>query len=96
MTVPPLSARRSLELFEQRAERAGHSINGPEQVGLAQQICEHTYGHPLFIPLAAARTFYEPLRRILEQLSGESGDRRMRWQHGPRLGSEERHAASGM
>jgi DNA-binding CsgD family transcriptional regulator len=37
--------------------------------------------------------FYEPLPMILEQLSGESDDRRMRWRPGPRLGSEGRHRA---
>jgi DNA-binding CsgD family transcriptional regulator len=37
--------------------------------------------------------FYEPLPKILEQLSGESDDVRMRWRHGPRAGSEDRHRA---
>ena len=32
---------------------------------------------------------------ILEQLSGESDDMRMRWRHGPRVGSEGRHRAIG-
>jgi DNA-binding CsgD family transcriptional regulator len=95
VTVPPLSATQSLELFCQRAELAGHSITEPEQVALAKQICEHLHGHPLCIRLAAARMFHEPLPMILEQLSGESGDMRMRWRHGPRVGSEGRHRAIG-
>jgi predicted ATPase/DNA-binding CsgD family transcriptional regulator len=93
VTVPPLSARQSLELFQHRAELAGHPVTEPAEVAVAQQICAHMHGHPLFIWLAAARTFYEPLPMILEQLSGEPGDRRMRWRHGPRAGSEDRHRA---
>jgi predicted ATPase/DNA-binding CsgD family transcriptional regulator len=93
--VPPLSGKQSLELFRQRAELAEHSITEPGQVGLAKQICRHMHGHPLCIRLAAARMFYEPLPMILEQLSGESDDKRMRWRHGPRAGSEGRHRAIG-
>jgi predicted ATPase/DNA-binding CsgD family transcriptional regulator len=93
--VPPLSGTQSLKLFRQRAELAGHPISEPHQVTLAQQICGHMHGHPLCIRLAAARMFYEPLRMILEQLSGESDDMRMQWRHGPRLGSEGRHHAIG-
>jgi predicted ATPase/DNA-binding CsgD family transcriptional regulator len=89
--VPPLSAKQSLELFRQRAELAGHPIAEPDQVALAEQVCGHMHGHPLCIRLAAARMFYEPLLMILEQLSGESDDMRMRWRHGPRAGSEGRH-----
>jgi predicted ATPase/DNA-binding CsgD family transcriptional regulator len=95
VTVPPLSAKRSLELFGQRAELAGHPVAGSEQVKLAQQICGHMHGHPLCIRLAAARMFYEPLPIILKQLSGESDDARMRWRHGPQVGSEGRHRAIG-
>jgi predicted ATPase/DNA-binding CsgD family transcriptional regulator len=91
VTVAPLSGKQSLELFRQRAELAGHPISGPGQVGLAEQICRHMHGHPLFIRLAAARMFYEPLPMILAQLSGESEDGRLRWRHGPRAGSEQRH-----
>jgi predicted ATPase/DNA-binding CsgD family transcriptional regulator len=93
--VPPLSGTQSLKLFRQRAELAGHMITEPRQVKLAQQICRHMHGHPLCIRLAAARMFYEPLPMILEQLSGESDDMRMRWHHGPRVGSEGRHRAIG-
>jgi predicted ATPase/DNA-binding CsgD family transcriptional regulator len=89
--VPPLSAKDSLELFRQRAELAGHPITEPGQVKLAKQICRHMHGNPLYVRLAAARMFYEPLPMILEQLTGESDDVRMRWRHGPRAGSEGRH-----
>jgi predicted ATPase/DNA-binding CsgD family transcriptional regulator len=95
VTVPPLSAKQSLELFRQRAVLAGHAITGSGQVALAEQVCGHMHGHPLCIRLAAARMFYEPLPMILEQLSGESDDMRMRWRHGPRVGSESRHHAIG-
>jgi predicted ATPase/DNA-binding CsgD family transcriptional regulator len=93
--VPPLSATQSLGLFRQRAELAGHLITEPGQVALAEQVCGRMHGHPLCIRLAAARMFYEPLPMILEQLSGESDDRRMQWRHGPRVGSEGRHRAIG-
>jgi DNA-binding CsgD family transcriptional regulator len=95
VSVPPLSGKQSLELFRQRAELAEHPISEPGQVALAQQICGHMHGNPLCIRLAAARMFYEPLPMILEQLSGESGDMRMRWRHGPRVGSEGRHRGIG-
>jgi len=95
VTVPPLSATQSLELFRQRAELAGHPVTEPGQIQLAEQICGHMHGHPLYVRLAAARTFYEPLPVILEQLTGESDDVRMRWRHGPRVGSEGRHRAIG-
>ena len=91
VTVPPLSATGSLELFLHRAELAGWPITEPGHVELAKQICQHMHGHPLCIRLAAARMFYEPLAMILEQLTGESDDARMRWRHGPRVGSEGRH-----
>jgi DNA-binding CsgD family transcriptional regulator len=91
VTVPPLSATQSLELFRQRAELADHPITEPDQIALAEQICRHMHGNPLCIRLAAARMFYEPLPMILEQLSGESGDARMQWRHGPQAGSEDRH-----
>jgi DNA-binding CsgD family transcriptional regulator len=90
-----LSAAQSLELFRQRAELAGHRITESGQIALAEEICRHMHGHPLCIRLAAARMFYEPLSMILEQLSGESDDMRMRWRHGPRAGSEGRHRTIG-
>ena len=95
VTVPPLSAKDSLELFCQRAELAGHPVSEPGQVALAEQICRHMHGHPLYVRLAAARMFYEPLPMILEQLTGDSDDVRMRWRHGPRAGSEGRHRGIG-
>jgi predicted ATPase/DNA-binding CsgD family transcriptional regulator len=95
LTVPPLSGTQSLELFRQRAELAGQPITESGQVALAEKVCGHMHGHPLCIRLAAARMFYEPLPMILKQLSGESDDMRMRWRHGPRVGSEGRHRAIG-
>jgi predicted ATPase/DNA-binding CsgD family transcriptional regulator len=95
VTVPPLSAKQSLELFRQRAELAGHPVSEPGRVKLAEQICRHMHGNALYVRLAAARMFYEPLPMILEQLTGESDDVRMRWRHGPRAGSEGRHRTIG-
>ncbi len=95
VAVPPLSAKQSLTLFQHRAELAGHPITEPAQVKVARQVCRHLHGHPLYIRLAGARMFYEPLPMILEQLSGESGDARMRWRHGQRIGLEHRHRSVG-
>ena len=95
VAVPPLSAQPSLQLFEQRAELAGRPITEPGQVAVAEQICQHMHGHPLFIRLAAARMFYEPLPVILEQLSGESDDARMRWRNRPLVGADDRHRGVG-
>ncbi|MET8796969.1 LuxR C-terminal-related transcriptional regulator [Nocardia sp. NPDC004568] len=47
--------------------------------------------HPLYIRLAAARLSRRPLPMILRDLSGEAGDRRLGWQHGPRVGADIRH-----
>jgi predicted ATPase/DNA-binding CsgD family transcriptional regulator len=91
VTVPPLSAKDSLELFRQRAELAGHAVSEPGQIALAKQICRHMHGNPLYVRLAAARMFYEPLPKILEKLTGEFDDVRMRWRHGQHVGSEGRH-----
>jgi predicted ATPase/DNA-binding CsgD family transcriptional regulator len=93
VTVPPLSAQQSLELFRQRAELAGCPITEPDEVALAEQICGHMHGNPLYVRLAAARMFYEPLATILEQLTGESDDVRMRWRAGRPVESEDRHRA---
>jgi predicted ATPase len=44
VTVPPLSAVQALELFRQRAQLAGHPITTPDQVELAEQVCERCMG----------------------------------------------------
>ncbi|MGW5517142.1 LuxR C-terminal-related transcriptional regulator [Nocardia africana] len=88
--VRPLSADHALALFQQRAEMTGHPITEPAQRAVVRQICRHLHGNPLFIRLAAARTFYEPLPMILQQLSGDAHDMRMHWEHGPRVGTETR------
>jgi predicted ATPase/DNA-binding CsgD family transcriptional regulator len=95
VVVPPLSGAQSLEWFRQRAELAGHPITDSDEAALAEQVCGHMHGNPLCIRLAAARMFYEPLPMLVEQLSGESDDMRMRWRRGPREGSEGRHRAIG-
>lgn len=92
VAVPPLSVKDSLELFQQRAELAGHPITDPGQVKLAVQICRCMHGNPLYIRLVAARLGHEPLPMIREQLTGRSDDVRMRWR-GPQLESERRHRA---
>ena len=95
VAIPPLSADDSLELFRQRAELTGRPITDPGQVVLVTQICRHMHGNPLYIRLAAARMFYEPLPMILEELSGESDGIRMQWRDGPRTASEDRHRGIG-
>jgi DNA-binding CsgD family transcriptional regulator len=90
-----MSAQQSLELFQRRAELSGQPISERSQINLARQICLQMHGNPLYIRLAAARMFYEPLPMILQQLTGDSDDRRMQWRHGPRVGSEERHRGIG-
>ncbi|MEV6134816.1 LuxR C-terminal-related transcriptional regulator [Nocardia sp. NPDC051990] len=90
LRVPPLSQRQALDLFRQRAELTGYPVIGADQVEVAERICRRMHGHPLFIRLAAARTFYEPLPMILQQLSGNDDDRRMLWRHGPRVGTDSR------
>ncbi|MEC3919257.1 helix-turn-helix transcriptional regulator [Nocardia sp. CDC160] len=91
IAVAPLSAAQSLELFKQRAALTGHPITTADETAIAKQICRHLHGHPLYIRLAAARTFYEPLPLILQQLSGDDRDMRMSWEHGPRVGADRRH-----
>jgi DNA-binding CsgD family transcriptional regulator len=95
VAVRPLSATQSLALFRRRAELTGHLITEPAQLAVARQICRHLHGNPLYIRLAAARMFYEPLPMILEQLTGESDDVRMQWRPRTRLGAEERHRSIG-
>lgn len=89
--VSPLSTDHSLELFQQRAEMTGHSITGPAQLEVVRRICRHLHGNPLYIRLAAARMFYEPLPMILHQLSGDADDTRIHWAHGPRVGIDKHH-----
>ncbi len=89
--VSPLSTDQSLELFQQRAEMTGHPITGPAQLDVVGRICRHLHGNPLYIRLAAARMFYEPLPMILHQLSGDADDTRIHWEHGPRVGVDRNH-----
>ncbi|WP_433715348.1 helix-turn-helix transcriptional regulator [Nocardia sp. CA-084685] len=89
--VPALSREQALALFRARAELTGHPIAGDDDAALAGSICWHVHNHPLYIRLAAARLTRQPLPMILRDLSGEDGDRRLRWSHGPRVGADERH-----
>ncbi|MEC3919173.1 helix-turn-helix transcriptional regulator [Nocardia sp. CDC160] len=91
VVVPPLSSTQSQKLFQQCSAAIGYPIIAPEQVMVVTQICQHLHGHPLYIRLAAARMFYEPLSAILQQLSGGTDDMRMSWEHGLRAGAEPRH-----
>ncbi|MFQ6329597.1 ATP-binding protein [Nocardia sp. CWNU-33] len=90
--VPPLSRQQAVALFRQRSELTGHPVADNDQIATATKICRHIHNHPLYIRLAAARLIHQPLAVILEELSGEeTGDKRMRWSHGPRVGAESRH-----
>jgi predicted ATPase/DNA-binding CsgD family transcriptional regulator len=89
--VPPLTQSQAVTLFRQRAGLTGHVVTGADEVATATLICRHLHNHPLFIRLAAARLRYQPLAMILQELSGEATDKRLRWSHGPRIGAEPRH-----
>ncbi len=88
--VPALSAEQALVLFGARAALAGHPLDRGD-TGPAAAICRHVHNHPLYIRLAAARLSRQPLPLILRDLTGEAGDRRLQWQHGPRVGADARH-----
>ncbi|WP_024801108.1 AAA family ATPase [Nocardia sp. BMG51109] len=89
--VPPLTRPQAVLLFRQRAELTGHPVTGAEQEEIVGQICHHVHDNPLYVRLAAARLVRQPPAMILAELSGEPTDKRMRWSHGPRVGSEPRH-----
>lgn len=91
VAVPPLSQEQALTLFRWRAELTGRSVTTPEEAELAGRICRRVHNHPLYIQLAAARLLRQPLALILQELSGQADDIRMRWSHGPRVGAEPRH-----
>ncbi|WP_280380950.1 ATP-binding protein [Nocardia wallacei] len=93
--VPPLSQEQALALFRRRAEMAGHPIVGADQAAVAEEICRHMDGHPLFVRLAAGCLVRRPLATILEQLADDpESDRRLDWP-GPALGGEPRHRTIG-
>jgi predicted ATPase/DNA-binding CsgD family transcriptional regulator len=90
VVVPSLSQEQALILFRQRAKLTGYRIVEREDIAKATLICRHVHNHPLYIRLAAARLLRQPLAMIVQELSGEVTDKRMRWSHGPRVG-EPRH-----
>ncbi|WP_433597586.1 LuxR C-terminal-related transcriptional regulator [Nocardia sp. CA-135953] len=89
--VPALSREQALTMFRARADLTGHPIAGDDDAAVAGSICWHVHNHPLYIRLAAARLMRQPLPMILRDLSGLDGDRRLRWSHGPRVGTDQRH-----
>ncbi|MGO4614214.1 AAA family ATPase [Nocardia sp. 2YAB30] len=91
VVVAPLSQQQALTLFRQRAELTGNPVTTPDQVELANLVCRHVHNNPLYIRLAAARLLRQPLAVIVQELSGEATDKRMRWSRGPRVGAEPRH-----
>ncbi|MGK8507403.1 helix-turn-helix transcriptional regulator [Nocardia asiatica] len=90
VAVPALSEQQALTLFRARAGLTGHAI-GDDEAASAAAICRRVHNHPLYIRLAAARLVRQPLAMILRDLSGEAGDRRLRWSPGPRVGADARH-----
>ncbi|WP_433491915.1 ATP-binding protein [Nocardia grenadensis] len=92
LTVPPLSAFESLQLFRQRAELTGSPVpDDPAQLALARRICRRVEHNPLFLRLAAARLRHQPPAMVLAELSGDAADQRMRWSQSTRAGTERRH-----
>ncbi|MFE7801085.1 LuxR C-terminal-related transcriptional regulator [Nocardia sp. NPDC057440] len=92
VTVPPLSPVQSLELFRQRAELVGWVIpDDSQQLAVAARICRRVDHNPLFIRLSAARLRHQPPAMVLRELSGGADDKRLRWTHGARAGTEARH-----
>ncbi|MFI6369261.1 LuxR C-terminal-related transcriptional regulator [Nocardia sp. NPDC050630] len=91
VVVPSLTRQQAVTLFRQRAKYTGHSIVDRDDIAKATLICRHVNDHPLYIRLAAARLLRRSLASIIEELSGEVGDQRMRWSHGPRVGADARH-----
>ncbi|WP_280411692.1 AAA family ATPase, partial [Nocardia asiatica] len=89
VAVPALSEQQALTLFRARAGLTGHAI-GDDEAASAAAICRRVHNHPLYIRLAAARLVRQPLAMILRDLSGEAGDRRLRWSPGPRVGAPAR------
>ncbi|MFX0574442.1 LuxR C-terminal-related transcriptional regulator [Nocardia nepalensis] len=92
--VPALSQQQALALFRQRAAFTGRPVVDSDDVAKATLICRHMHNHPLYIRLAAARLSRQPLAMIIQELSGEVTDKRLRWQ-GPRVGAEPRHRGVG-
>ncbi|WP_280453777.1 helix-turn-helix transcriptional regulator [Nocardia brasiliensis] len=92
VVVPPLSRAQAAALFRQRAAAVGMPI-GEDAADNVADICRRVDCHPLYLRLAAARLRYQPLTGVLQELSGTSDDRRMRWSHGPQVGADARHRA---
>ncbi|MBL1079806.1 hypothetical protein JK358_35930 [Nocardia sp. 2] len=94
--VPPLSPRQSLELLRVRAAIVGRPVpEDPEQITLARTICRRVDHNPLFIRLASARLRHRPLAGLLDELTGDTSDRRLAWRQGVRMESEGRHSGIG-
>ncbi|MFD0364559.1 LuxR C-terminal-related transcriptional regulator [Nocardia sp. GCM10030253] len=92
LTVPPLAPEQSLELLRQRAELVGRVIpDDAQHLAVAARICRRVDHNPLFIRLAAARLRHQPPAMVLRELTGGADDKRLRWTHGARSGTEARH-----
>ena len=85
--VPPLAeATEAVELFVERAGRAGATFEGPEQMAAVVEICARLDGLPLAIELAAARARMMAPVQIAERL-----DQRFRLLTGGGRTAVERH-----
>ncbi|MGW4331016.1 helix-turn-helix transcriptional regulator [Nocardia sp. NPDC004573] len=93
VTVPPLTTSQAVALFADRAALTGRPVRIAEDRVLVEQICRRVDNNPLFVRLAAARMFYEPLPAIWEQLADSSSSSWIQWSHGPVAGAETRHRA---
>ncbi|MET9030797.1 LuxR C-terminal-related transcriptional regulator [Nocardia sp. NPDC004168] len=93
VVVPPLTAPQASTLFTDRAALTGRPVRLPEDRALVERICRRVENNPLFVRLAAARMFYEPLQAILDQLADSGVSSWIQWSHGPVAGAEPRHRA---
>ncbi|MGW4094852.1 AAA family ATPase [Nocardia sp. NPDC004750] len=92
--VPALLRQQAVDLFRQRAAFTGRPVIDRDDIANVALICRHMHNHPLYIRLAAARLSRQPLAMIIQELSGDATDKRLRW-HGPRVGAEPRHRGVG-
>lgn len=90
--LAPLPTPSARALFCRRAEMAGDTIGFDEtRIAIVDRLCRILEGNPLYIRLAAARLRHRALRQVLNELSGDDSDGRLRWRSGIRGDSPAHH-----